>query len=215
MNEIKIISMTEYVKSGKLCLENIKFENCKITEFQCEDIYLKKCIFRNVIFENHFEDASIGIEECEFRNCSFHGNWGQSCLVLTENLFEETYFENINMEFGSEISYMKDNGFFNCSFKNMKLESDFEFLDQYFSGGKIENIYFSSSNMTSNQFLNMQFKDVELNAYFIDNKIHAVSFENTILTGVMEETPQDNNNNNVFFKCNTSGFTFIDQYAGY
>ena len=46
----------------------------------------------------------------------------------------------------------------------------------------------------------------------IDNKMHGVSFENTTLIGVMEETPQDNNFN-VFFKCDTSGFTFIDQYA--
>ena len=44
--------------------------------------------------------------------------------------------------------------------------------------------------MLSNQFFNMQFKDVELYAFFIDNKMYTVTFENTILTGVMEETPQ-------------------------
>ncbi len=60
----------------------------------------------------------------------------------------------------------------------------------------------------------MQFKDVELYAFFIDNKMYTVTFENTILTGVMEETPQDNNFN-VFFKCDTSGFTFVDPEAEY
>ena len=212
MNEGKILRMIEYVQDGKVCLGNLVIENCKIAELQCENIYFEKCIFRNVIFENHFDDVSIGIEKCEFRDCRFHGNLGRSYLVLKENLFMESQFKNISMKFGSEISYMKGNGFLNCSFENVKLQSDIEFLNQYFSGGKIENVIFESSNMTSNQFLNMQFKDVELNAFFIDNKMHGVSFENTTLIGVMEETPQDNNFN-VFFKCDTSGFTFIDQYA--
>ena len=214
MSERKVLNMKEYVEDGKLCLENFKLENCKIAELQCKEIYFEKCIFSNVIFESHFDDVSISIEECEFRHCEFHGSLGQSYLVLKDNLFKESQFENIRMEFDSEVSYMAGNGFFNCSFKNVKLESDIEYLNQYISGGKIEDVLFRSSNMTSNQFLNMRFKDVELSAYFIDNKMHSVLFENVTLTGVMKECPGENNLN-VFFKCDTSGFTFIDQYARY
>ena len=51
--------------------KNIRFikmeiENCYIEGIETEDIKICKCLFRNVIFDNHFKIGCISIEQCQF-----------------------------------------------------------------------------------------------------------------------------------------------------
>ena len=210
MNEIKVIDLAAYVTDGEFLLENVTLENCKVMNLHCDKILYENCKFHNVSFEDHFDNHMFCIERCEFIHCEFHIDFAQSYLTLEDNLFRDCLFENINLDYGSGTSYMKGNGFLDCNFMNVKLQGDTEYLDQYVRGGKIEDAIFISSNMSGNQFLEMQFKDVELGAYFIDNKMYSVSFENVLLKGVLTEMTGANNLN-VFFHCDTSGFRFKDQ----
>lgn len=210
MNEIKVIDLAAYVTDGEFLLENVTLENCKVMNLHCDKILYENCKFHNVVFDDHFDDHAISSENCEFIHCEFHINFGQSYLTLEDNLFRDCLFENINLDYGSGTSYMKGNGFLDCNFMNVKLQGDTEYIDQYIRGGKIENAVFISNNMNGNQFLEMQFKDVEIGAYFIGNKMYSVSFENVLLKGVLTEMTGANNLN-VFFHCDTSGFRFKDQ----
>lgn len=126
----------------------------------CDRISYEYCKFHNVTFDNH----AITSEKCEFIHCEFYIDFLQSYLILEDNLFRDCLFENINLEYSGEISYIKGNGFLDCIFKNVKLQEDTEYIDQYVRGGKIEDAIFISSNMSGNQYLEMQFKDVEIGA---------------------------------------------------
>ena len=85
--------------------------------------------------------------ECDAKQCVFYGNLGKTYVELRDNIFKNCMFENIIMEWRGEQSTIKENGFFECTFKNMKLDRDIEFISQTICGGTIEDIYFLSSNM--------------------------------------------------------------------
>ena len=196
--------LSRYLKDGEVHLVDVKIENCRITGRQCKASYFIKCVFHNVVFERNFEWDVISYEKCKFTNCVFHGELGKSYLILQDNLFKNCLFEDISMEFDGEMSCMADNGFFDCNFTNVKLVRDIEFLSQTVCGGKIEEAFLISSNMTMNQFTDMQMENVRIIASYSDNVMASVVFDNVTLEWEADESYDDGN---LFYECDTTGFT--------
>lgn len=198
--------LQEYVKDGRAELKGVRIENRRLSGRQCEASIFIRCVFNNVVFDRQFENDEIYYEECEFVNCVFHGSLGKSYLVLRDNLLKDCVFENVSMEFGGELSDINGNGFFDCSFKNVKLAGDAEFLSQTIKGGKIEDAYLLSTNMTQNQFLDLRMENVQMLAAYSDNVMASVVFRNVTLKRIADVYQDDS----IFYQCDTAGLKFIE-----
>lgn len=195
------IDLRNYLKEGQIELEKIRIENGRLTGKVSQKSSFTKCTFNNVVFERQFDDDAVYYGNCEFVNCVFHGSLGTSYLILQDNLFKNCLFEDISMEFGGEKSYIVRNGFFDCNFINVKLVRDIEFISQTIKGGKIENASLLSSNMSYNQFLNLQMVDVRIMAFYTDNIMASVVFKDVTLEF---ETRVHMDDGNMFYQCDTS-----------
>lgn len=204
MSEIKIFDLIKYGEDKEVRLENLSIIDCRIDSSHYNRIIFIKCTFENVVFEGHYEDGegSVIFIECKAKQCVFYGNLGKTYVELRDNIFKNCMFENIIMEWRGEQSTIKENGFFECTFKNMKLDRDIEFISQTICGGTIEDIYFLSSNMVENQFLNLQMNNTQIMAYFTDNIMASVIFKNVTLEWEIDENYDDGN---LFYQCDTCG----------
>lgn len=92
----------------------------------------------------------------------------------------------------------------NCNFRKIQIEGDLCFIGLEISGGEVEDFRYTGNQILANEFSNMEIKDANLNVALIKNKMENVIFENVTLKGYNKE--------NTFTNCDTSGFTFIQDY---
>lgn len=210
MSERKEFDLTKYVKDDKVFLDNLRIENCMIGSTQYKNIIFIGCSFVNVVFEGHPEDSggTVIFVGCDVNQCVFRGDLGKTYLEIRENSFRECLFEKISMEWGGEISSIVENGVFDCEFKNVKLIRELEFLSQTIRGGNIENVRLLSTNMSGNQFSDLQINNTKITAFFTNNVMDSVIFRNVILEWAIDEAYDDGN---IFYQCDSSGLTCYRQ----
>lgn len=210
MSEREELDLTEFVKDDTVFLDHLRIENYKIQSAQYKSIIFVGCSFVNVVFEGHPEEwgGMVVFVGCEAKQCVFHGDIGKTYLEIRENLFKECLFENIGMEWGGEVSIIAENGVFDCKFKNVKLIHELEFLSQTIRGGNIENMRLLSTNMSGNQFSDLQISNTKITAFFTNNIMDSVIFKDVILEWAIDEAYDDGN---IFYQCDSSGLTCCRQ----
>lgn len=214
MSEIKDYDLLEYLKDEEIYMENINLASCKLVSSEDYGIMLKKCVFQNVIIDGNngtWGNATV-FKECEFRNCIFRGDFGEIYLEWSENFFKDCLFENINIEYGGDISSIDDNGFLNCNFKNVKLNQDIHLLHLTINGGTIYNLSLFSTHMRANLFSNLLMEHVKIQALYNNNIMDFVNFKDVLLEW---ESEDDNySDENIFFQCDTNGLTCQKHVGG-
>lgn len=205
MSEKREFDLSEYLKDDEVYLENVRLENCRLVSSGDNGIVFRKCVFQNVIIDGNNEKwgNETAFYECELRNCIFRGDFGETYLVWEENFFKNCLFENINIECGDDMSTIVDNGFFDCNFKNVKLNQDIEFLEQTISGGKMQNVLLISSSMSRNLFSKIQMEQVIIRALYSENVMDSIIFKDVMLEWELEDDNYPDEN--LFYQCDTSG----------
>lgn len=205
---MNVLDPTEYIIKGNLRLKNLILENYVITNIRSKKVQLHMSTFRNVIFENHFEDNDVVIKKCTFINCSFHDAFGNdSNLEMQDCMFQDCLFENVSMDIKGEISTILNVQIINCTFKNMDLKGSFEISYLDVSRGMMEDIDCLGSDLSYSRFSNVMLKNVNLKLALLNNKFESVIFQSVTLKGCMG---LGGKNENEFLQCDTSGFTFIE-----
>ena len=206
MSEIKEFDLLKYLKDDGIYLENVSLQNCRLTSSGAYSLFFRKCIFQNVILDGEHEEWGDALfYECEFRNCMFRGDFGETYLDWRENFFKTCLFENINIEYGGDISSITENGFFDCCFKNVKLNQDIHFINVMISNGSMQNIHLFSTHMIANLFSNIQMEQVKISALYSSNIMDSIIFKDVILKWELEDDNYPDEN--IFYHCDTSGLT--------
>jgi len=207
---MNVLDPTEYIIKGNLRLKNLTLENYVITKIQSKKFQLHMSTFRNVIFENNFEDNYIVIKKCTFINCSFHDVFGNdSNLEMQDCMFQDCLFENVSMDIKGEISTILSLQFINCTFKNMDLKGSFEISYLDVNRGVMEDIYCLGSDISYSRFSDIILKNVNLKLALFHNKFESVIFQSVTLKGCMK---LEGENENEFLQCDTSGLTCIEGF---
>lgn len=206
MSIMSDFNITEYVTDGKLLLENHNIKNCRITGKEFTEVFMKNCVFENVIFQNHTK-KSFWTEECEFINCQFHDTFrGEESydvlLVLMHNVFVDCMFEDIDFYGYDEQSEILHSKFENCKFKKLHFEGTLAIASLTINGGNIESFSFKGNEIRDNCVENLQLQDLDLMAAVYYNKLEKVVFKDVKLTG--------NIHDNEFINCDKSGFAFVE-----
>lgn len=192
--------------------KNIRFikmeiKNCCIEGMETEDICARECLFRNVIFDNHFKTGWVSIEQCQFINCVFHDTFEENYVQLSDNLFQNCLFEGNCMEKEEGIFNANRNQFFHCIFREIRWNGEGVFFCSEIKRGKIEHIFYKTNDISRSKFSDIQMEHVEVEFEedgigLFDNQYNAVTFCNVTIKGSVEDTH--------FVDCNTSGLFLQD-----
>ncbi len=92
---------TKYWKDGVLYLENLKIQNCRFAALQSEwgkkVLVMKKCVFENVVFDNHCGRGFFQIDHCEFLDCTIYDTLGSGKLDMQTCSFKDCVFEGVSL----------------------------------------------------------------------------------------------------------------------
>ena len=190
--------------------KNIRFikmeiENCYIEGIETEDIKICKCLFRNVIFDNHFKIGCISIEQCQFINCIFHDTFEENYIQLDNNLFQNCLFERIRME-EEGILNANRNRFSRCIFKEIRWNGEGVFCGSKIKEGMMEHIFYKTDDISYNHFSNIQMEHIEVELEkegvgLFDNQFNTITFHNVTVKGPVEDTH--------FVDCDTTGLSLM------
>lgn len=192
--------------------KNIRFikmeiENCCIEGMETEDICVRECVFRNVIFDNHFKTGWVSIEQCQFINCVFHDIFEENYVQLSDNLFQNCLFEGNCMEKEEGIFNANRNQFFHCIFREIRWNGEGVFFCSEIKGGSLKHIFYKTNDISCSKFSDIQMEHVEVEFEedgigLFDNQYNAVTFCNVTVKGCVEDTH--------FVNCDTSGLFLQD-----
>lgn len=220
MSSYEKFDLSAYLQNGDIRLENLKLENCKISGQQCRANYFKNCCFHDVLFEYSDKQKLIIFEACEFTGCVFQGDLKETSLAIMDSLFKDCTFEHISLEFTEGArTVIKENGFFNCNFKDIRTEQEIDFANQTVSGGKMENVSMlldipmalscqQCSQMHHNLFSDVKMDNVCFVADYNSNVMDSIDFAHTTIEWILMLDNSSGFDSNKFYKCDVSGLNY-------
>lgn len=155
MSSLKNVDLSQFISDKEMRIENAVLENCVISEIQNKILVINRCHFKNVIFENSFNDVYATFKECEFAECVFHDTFeGEDLeLVMQDNIFINCVFENISYRSFQVQSNVVNCKFNNCNFTNIMIEGDLCFIGLEMKSGKITILVFMVIKLYKTIFL--------------------------------------------------------------
>lgn len=215
MNERKDFDISEYLKDDVVYLENLRIENSRFASLQSEwaekRLVITKCIFENVVFDNHCGRGYIKIRESEFNDCSFYDTFGTGKFDVEQNIFRECLFDGISIH-GVEVSYIAKSKFISCNFKNLDIKWKTALYDLEIIGGTIKQSCIVRGSMRKIKVTDVQIEDVQLKGNFKQNRMESVVFKSVFLEGSMAESGSDEEN--IFLNCEMGGLSFKEGIVG-
>lgn len=220
MSRYENFDFSAYLQNGDIRLENLKIENCKISGQQCRANYFKNCCFHDVLFEYSDKQELIIFEDCEFTGCVFQGDLKETSLAIMDSLFKDCTFEHISLEFAEGArTAIKESGFFNCNFKDIRTKQEIYFANQTVSGGKMENVsllldipmalsYQQCSAVHHNLFSDVKMDNVCFMGDYDSNVMDSVDFAHTTIEWILMLDNSSGFDNNEFYKCDVSGLNY-------
>lgn len=216
MNERRDFDISKYLKDDKVCLENLRIENCRIAGLQSEwakkELVIIKCILDNVVFDNHCGRGYVNIQKSEFINCVFHDTLGSGNLEVRESIFTNCTFADMNIR-GVSVSSVAKCHFTDCDFNNVDLKWNFSLYESEINGGKIDHCSIAEGYVSEIKVSDLQIEHVQLNGAFEQNRMESVIFKDVLLVGSMGEAGSEAEN--VFIDCDMDGFMFKEGSLGF
>lgn len=185
MSSLKNVDLSQFISDKEMRIENAVLENCVISEIQNKILVINRCHFKNVIFENSFNDVYATFKECEFAECVFHDTFeGEDLeLVMQDNIFINCVFENISYRSFQVQSNVVNCKFNNCNFTNIMIEGDLCFIGLEMKSGKINNFSFYGNQIIQNYFSDLQIANTDLKCAFMKNKLERIDLREVKING--------------------------------
>ncbi len=185
MSSLKNVDLSQFVSNKKMRIENVDLENCVVSEIQNKILVIYRCRFKNVTFENSFNEVYATLKECEFTECVFHDTFeGEDLeLVIQDNIFINCVFENISYRSFQVQSNIVNCKFSNCNFANIIIEGDLCFIGLEMKSGKIKNFSFYGNQIMQNYFSDLQIANMDLKCAFMKNKLERIDLREVKICG--------------------------------
>lgn len=198
MSRLKNVDLLQFISDKEMRIENTNLENCVVSEIQNKILVINGCHFKNVTFENSFNDVYVTFKECEFTECVFHDTFeGEDLeLVMQNNLFINCVFENISYRSFQVQSNVVNCKFNDCSFINIVIEGDLCFIGLEMKSGKINNFSFYGNQIMQNYFSDLQIANMDLKCAFMKNKLERIDLGDVKINGYCKD--------NILIQCESN-----------
>lgn len=105
------------------------FKDVILDNIECERLAFYKCTFENVQFVDNKVEW-VEFNECQFNNTVFSGKLQNTLLDLSNNVFKGCKVCDFEVFGFDEQSEITDNIFENCYFSNINIEADVSILGE-------------------------------------------------------------------------------------